>query len=563
MSLRNIWTIFQDFLALAVSLGITAFIIAIERKPLWLTSQGTLSTRQRQIYVTGTTILATLLAGFIVSRVQDILRRLFDHDLESSNHRNPITAQSRKWRTILKVNSLGDAFSHTRIILGYIMLALITPAIVSSITPTVASRDITYAQNIFNGASRINVGSGGDCTYIIPITTARQKKVDTEYFWDLGNGSAYYIPANIGGCPTRSAQILVGAINTQDSGNFAYADGGVAVHRSAIGTPYTLYSPDSILAPEFNSMLSDFNSNALKTVQCAPVMIRNPIRCRRGGTIRLSSSWFNVTSDDGLCQYNRLFSGRNLTVQQTMVKHMCPHGEVGQGTMIIAAIGGYAHWLSFAIDDEEHAPVIPPGGASIASTKYAITCTVDSRGTYEHRNVELNLRAAERFGTRHARYLHSDKTKCSGPKLDMSWYATAAASNWQTLFQNDGVDGWFDLIWEATGDHSHRKPPWAFEDSSNALEDVFGLVAALVGSRFNSSRSYPVNTTVTIAATRVGTSDNLALLYLIPLGFALVYLSTLMVRSYCSKEAKYNSTELADLQKYFGDRISAQKPIEC
>jgi hypothetical protein len=541
----------QSCLAILISLGISAFIVLVTQKPIYLTSRGSIAQTDRLIYVTGTTILATLLTSFILSQVQHLLRCRLDRGLLSKPDAEIEKKINRKWRTIIRVGDMGDAVSNIKITLCFILLGLITPALVTILTPTVTERAVQYPQKLYNGRSRITVNNGGDCVYIIPTQEALRKTIDTEYTWDLGNGSAYYYGVNIGGCPTRLAQLLIGLINIYDSGNFAYSDGGVAVHRSAIGAPHTIYSPDYALAPEFNQMLSTFQSDARRTAQCVPVMKQNPITCRPGGKVSASTSWLNVTADNGLCSINHQFSNRNLTRQQTMVKRMCPHGDVGQGTIVMAAVGGYAHWLAYSIDDIDHAPAIPPVTAPATNARYAITCTVDARNIYEYREVILNLAATESTGTRNTRFLYSNKTLCAGPAFDLSWYANAAAANWQTLFQNDGLDGWFDLIWEATGHHSRRQPPWAFENSENVLEDVLGLVSALVGSRFNSTSTYTVDTNLTYSATRIGTSDNLALLYLLPTTFALVCLIYLLFSELRQPAAEVDSTDLRRLRSFF------------
>jgi hypothetical protein len=542
-------TSIKALLALLSSLGINVVIILVTLKPLYLTSWGLIQSTERNLYLTGTTILATILTGFIASSTQDLLLLRFDNELQSHKDNTSFKSLNRKWRVILKANQFFESFTGGRlfgIFLAYAIISLITTSIVSSISPTAGSKTFSYPQMVYNGESRITVGNTGNCTSIITLETAEQV-VDYNYYWDLGNGNAYYIPANLGGCPTRDAQLLVGLINMVDSGSFAYTDSGVAVHQSAIGAPNTVYSAEKRLAPEFNTMLSTYGTSALETSQCVPVMKINPISCRTGGTIKLATHWFNLTSDDGLCQYNRYFSGRDPTASQTMVKGMCTHGDVGQGTMVIAASGGYAHWLAITIGDEAHAPStsIPVGSAT-----YMVTCTVDTRNIYEHRLVTLDMKASNSTGTRYSRFLKSNGTSCSGPLLDRARIATAAAANWQTLFQNDG-SGWFDLIWEATGGHAHRSPPWAFQNSVNPLEDAFGLVAALVGSRFNGTSTYSVDTTVKVTTTRVGSPNLIGLLYLIPPLFATILITWLLLLSQGGARSHFSSTELDDLRRFF------------
>lgn len=132
--------------------------------------------------------------------------------------------------------------------------------------------------------------------------------------------------------------------------------------------------------------------------------------------------------------------------------------------------------------------------------------------------------------------------------MDRSRLATVAAANRQTLFQNDGADGWFDLVWEARGGHYGRKESFGFGDSTNALEDVLGLVAAMVGARFNGSERYSVDTTVEIEVTGVGSDNLLLLLWMIPPLFAAAVLTFLLLTT---ESQSFSSVELADLKGLF------------
>ena len=68
------------------------------------------------------------------------------------------------------------------------------------------------------------------------------------------NGMVYLVQVAEGACPTRDAQML-GSINGLDRDAFAYADAGVAVHRSAVSAPVSIYFPERWRAPHFGRML--------------------------------------------------------------------------------------------------------------------------------------------------------------------------------------------------------------------------------------------------------------------------------------------------------------------
>ncbi|KAK4221723.1 hypothetical protein QBC38DRAFT_491523 [Podospora fimiseda] len=537
-------------LAILISVLIATIDTLVTIKSFYLRSVGTLTETQRQLYIQGTTVLATILTKFIVSQAQTLFLRHFDHRLHASAQQHSetsLTQLSKKWRSILQVSSIQEtwsSWSRLAIFATYFLIGLITAAMVTSLSPTISSRTTHYPQAIFNGRSLLTENTG-NCDYILPVENATRVN-DQEYWWDLNNGSALWMPANIGACPTRYAQLLIGNINGLDAESFAYADNGVAVHRSAIGAPITIYSPHPGFAPGLNSTLAKYRSHALTTKQCVPVMRRNPIFCRTGGTVTLTNNTFKIVSDDGLCTFTRRFSSRNPREKQTMVKHMCPHSEVGQGTIVIAASGGYAHWLAVGINDVVNAP---PTNIPVYKAIYSISCTVDARDVYEHKMVQLDLRASDGRdgGARYTRFLSSGE-RCQGPEMSMSRLATVAAANWQTLFQNDGTDGWFDLVWEATGGHYGRKEGFGFGDSTNALEDVLGLVTAMVGARFNGSERYVIDTVVEIEATRVGSGSLLVLLWVLAPLFAAGVIVTLLVMT---EKLGFRSIELNDLKNMF------------
>lgn len=231
-------------LAILVSLLIAAVNALVTIKSVYFRHVGTINETVRQLYIAGTTITATILTKFVASQFQTLLLRRFDRHLDNAG-RQDLRQDSRKWRVILQAAPLKESlwpWARLRIFLSYLLIALMTTAMVAFLSPTVSFRTVLTQQSVYNGLSRHMEGNPGICTRVIPLDDARSL-IDDAYFWDLGNGSAYYIPANEGGCPTRYAQLLIGNINTFDADSFAYADGGVAVHRSAIGAPISVYSP--------------------------------------------------------------------------------------------------------------------------------------------------------------------------------------------------------------------------------------------------------------------------------------------------------------------------------
>jgi hypothetical protein len=183
---------------------------------------------------------------------------------------------------------------------------------------------------------------------------------------------------------------------------------------------------------------------------------------------------------------------------------------------------------------------------------------MDARDIYEYRQVTLNLQSLNNPGSHFARRLFSSGETCSGPELDRSLCALTASANWQTLHQNDGLDGWPDTLWEATG--LGRKPPYAFDNSDNALEDTLGLVAALVGSMWNTTSTKTIGSEVVVTNIRMGSGKLPALAYLFPPVFAAALLLALIISTCFFKRDNsrvYSSAKLEDLIE-FGKEVGQQ-----
>jgi hypothetical protein len=330
-------------------LALISTFIAILLTPIYLTTYGVYSTKQHAIYVTGTTILATLFTSFVSSQIQKLLLyKLDDHLRQEATRprRSGLVSLTRRWQAILRIGKLVDRGRHLPIALSYILAGLITTAIVATFSPSQTTRLFPYSLKIPHGPQQ--------CPLTEDLLAVEQNGRD--YYWNLGNGSALAYPANACG-PSRIALTLSGDINTINPDAFAYADSGVAVHSSAIGAPFSVYAPNNNTAPEFNVLLREYGSSVVNTSQCVPVMAKNPISCRRGGTVILQqNNVMNLISDDGLCNYVTAFPFINTSTSSTMAQKMCAHDQVGQGTIVIGGTMAYATWIAYALGDTTNVP---------------------------------------------------------------------------------------------------------------------------------------------------------------------------------------------------------------
>jgi len=534
--LRNLLRNVTPVLALVLSVATTAALITIVFTTTYLTTSGLYSSTQRALYVTLSTVLATLIAAFVASQLQHLLLQQIDHQLASvSNAEEGINlkALDARWQAVLKVAGFRDTFHHIPIKVTFLIVGLITTAIVAGFTPSTTIRVFPYNPVI-------PLGPNAHCVYTIYDLTDRE-----DYSWNVGNGNSLFIQANMGWCPTREAVTLSGGINIVNPDEYAYADTGVAVHSSAIGTPISVYSSEKTDDPELNILLHLHGSSVVSTTQCVPVMEQNPISCRKGGFVSVdrASSSISVFSEDNIsCSYTEQHVLNPALYPTSMIMKMCTHGEVGQGTIVLGAVGRNSLSLAGAVGDSSFF------NSGNTDSSYVVTCQVDTRNIYGYRTVTLELQATNVSESSYSRALVGHDA-CT-PKvwtIGTDLIATSAAANWQLLVQNNGLDGWFDTINQLTsGSGPLRSPPWAFNNSENALEDILGLTAALVGSRINSS-AVILDGTTSILATRIGSGNIFALVFAIPpIGAALILLYLLITRPQ-TDPGGFKSSSIADL----------------
>ena len=494
--------------ALVASLIVAVVLITVAATPIYLKSSGAFSTKQHVGYVACTTTVATIITACIASQVRALLLL---HQIDSKIQGTfDVSLLNERWRVILKMGSPKEILRNPAIVTISLLTSLITTAIVAGLTPDLTTRRSPYSPKISYGPN--------SCCRTQPLSDVELD--GREYYWDLGNGSAFFIPANAGGCPTRFATVLAGNVNSVDPDVFAYADGGVEVPGNAVGTPLSIYSSRPNVAPEFTSLLDMYGQSVVSTTQCVPVMRKNPITCRRGGTITLGPSQMNLTSSDGRCKHKAELPFYSPLTDNTMASAMCAYGEVGQGTIVMGASGSYVKWLASFLGDYHYPHPTDDGdmgnGGDWAGYSYVVTCTVDARDVWEYRTVTLILQNPDTPDQSYARALQGHEPCFPIPEtsaINECLIGTSAAANWQILDQNAGQDGLLDLLGDLTD--NWRPPPYGFNNSINALEDALGLISALVASRISSS-TVAVNGTVVRTATTVGTRKAFAFLFIIP-----------------------------------------------
>ncbi|KAL8380594.1 hypothetical protein RB595_005052 [Gaeumannomyces hyphopodioides] len=483
------------------------------------------------------TIIASALTAFVASCLRKLwLARI---DLLFSPSTDPRFLQG-KWATALAVSPIADLFRHFDIQLTYLIGALITTSIVASLTPTSATRELGFSVDVAPGPP-------WRCAMVRGVSDKRY----SVYEWRLPNGSYLAAGGNWAACPSRWAVTLMGGINFINASQYAYADLGVAIKSTAIGTPVSVYGKDPVT--EMGAGLSDFlgryGSNAVNTTQCARVMTANPVACRRGGKVLVDSDGtITATSTDGQCSAKSIRAVSDSQTDGLMAKSICSRGAPGQATIVLGGINAFARWLAVAVND----PGRPFEDEDARGYRYAITCDLDARDVFRYRSVTLSLQdSAQIQETNMGRQLNGGSVDCKkfDAAINLGLFATAVSANWQPLSQNDGLDGWFDSVNQMTIDKSGRQarpPPYAFSNSQNALEDTLGLVVALATARINGT-SEKVPARGAVINTRVGSGKLPGLAYAVPPLLTALTLLALLLSAWPSKRLHFACTRLDHL----------------
>lgn len=314
-----------------------------------LTQHGSYTGTERTLYTMVVTIIATIITSTILQGFRYLYLDTIDDKLSQPGD-PPLTGlpdtgkklQSR-WQTTLSISSIADSFRNFPVYSTFLAGALVTTCITAGFTATTATRQVSYSPLI---------SSNDPYIFARPWDT-EDPAVGCTINWKLPNGSFFCAWVWHGGFPQHRAFKLMDGINVNSPDVYAYADLGVAIHSSAIGAPVTLYDAQrqgyglQELARRY-----DWNMNAVSA--CAPVMVRNPVKCRPGGKITYSpegsaTPTMTLTSDDGKCSISKQLT-KPAKDAVYMLKHQCAHGEVGQATYIIgAANSNYARWVAMGL----------------------------------------------------------------------------------------------------------------------------------------------------------------------------------------------------------------------
>jgi hypothetical protein len=536
--------------AALISFGAFGAIAVVTTTTLRLTNFGTYNAVQRTIYTVIVTLVSTILTAMIVDGLRGLYLGQIDNKLDGFAQ-NDVRTQKRvdaRWQTALGISSIKDKFRNFSVESSLLLAALVTTCITAGFTATSATRVEPYSPYI---------PSPDPFIFARPWDKGKQPSYGI-LNWDLGNGSWYSVWVWAGGSPQHNAYGLMNGINIIDPQVYAYSDRGVAVRSSAIGAPVTIYDPQHA-SYGLQDIMEQYDWNVNAASACVPAMVKNPVKCHQGG----NTTWLNggktvrTTSDDGKCKHQQDATD-NKTYFTWMLKETCTTGKVGQAVAIFGATSGYANWLamSMGIDLGPEYSKLPA-----AQQMYTVQCDIDATdNVFQYRNVTLSISRQGTATSPYNRVLSSDNSSCSPPghpAISLSLAATAAMGPYFTTYE-DGAAGWFQSLLNvasSTGDYGHapnesiRRPPFAFPDSTNALEDVLGLMGALSVSRAVLNMSL-VHTTgsAEVVFTRIGPGKLFALAFaILPLLVGVIVTSLMFTVK--NNESGLKSNSLRDLVK--------------
>jgi len=361
-----------------------------------------------------------------------------------------------------------------------------------------------------------------------------------ENAWELSNGSYLNVGVDYQFCPTSETLTLMGTMNVLDPQDYGYADLGVAVRQAALGAPGSIYSTFDPLksiqsSSPLNYTLSQYGTSLTSTSSCAPVLTSNPVQCSKANA-SFSGGTLTIASDDGSCSsslYIGNTTGDIVTAYGWSTSNMCSRGDVGQATIVAAGLNVDAYYAAVSMGDVDWINNNYTNSAPFLI--YGITCTIDTSAAIQMRDLTLTFNDRLGGSRAYSRVLdadgsslcHSDFKGEPVPPVNNKLRAMSAFGSWQLLQYSD----FFQLIRpftlttqliaseEENTNEWVRAPPFVYANSRNALEDVFGVATALSLARTTitgGSGGERVWGSATIAYSRIGIGERLALLYILP-----------------------------------------------
>ncbi|KAI9857985.1 MAG: hypothetical protein M1813_007955 [Trichoglossum hirsutum] len=421
--------------ALLLLIIITASLIALVFTRLSIFKGDRYDNRTGNVWTFGIAIIATVCATFVRKQLKVLWLKEVDRLLESTPAGPARDALDKRWRTTLQIAHITERWGNLtnfRVDLSYMIASLLFACISAGFSIQNEFRKVEY---------RPEIPVGQD--YFCANTTTALDPDQISSYWEL-NSQYYQVFPTMVGCPPTQILPALGNINPIDPREFAYSDMGVAVKNTAIGAPASIYGWVNGRDRAVIGLSSVYRVGLLSTWQCVPVMKRNPISCRQGGTVEQKSNNMTVISKDRSCSYMGTFASNPVDFGRAMVKHICYRNEFGKATIVLGALGGWAATLGDMINEPT------------SLDEFAVTCTVNvTPETFEYRWVKLSFQSD--FGDSGVSFGKSlvGGEACAGPSEPAGTNARiglAAASSSELLIEGHGDFGWSQTLSKITLD---------------------------------------------------------------------------------------------------------------
>ena len=533
---------------LATDFLVILLLAALIPVMIWVIWTAPIITTTTTYVVPGVTAAATLLTAAVKGRIQHgwirkleaPLRRLLLKPEDTSSSTLNIEALNKKWRRVLGINNVADKLTPNWIMLSFLPCTLLMTAIVTTFTPTVGQRVVEYRPLI--PGSKYMFTTTPDTEACAGVAANQEAKPRHAYPWPLKNGNVFFA-AYDGDCTASRVLSHVSNINSLNPDIYTYVDAGVAVHRIAMGASALLYRGQA-----FRRLSKAYGQSLKSTSQCVPVMTSNPVSCKKGkGTLRRMDkhNYLELKVDLGQHKVTRPVGfARNFSHDSAMVNYLWgdadTKGEVGNAFVVFSAYnsptgaGLFAKDLARTFNDPDE-----DAGTEPAST-YIVTCTITPQNVFAYRRVTLNLQASGAHegrdiaeGSSALQYSHllEGVEPCVPEKESVGYlhHTAVALAQYKMVMENFGLDGHFSTVFRIAG--VDRKPPYAFNQSRNGLEDALGVISALgvanlrvVGENGVAADAADERAEAVVDVRQLGYGNRVVLLLIIPPLMALIFL---------------------------------------
>jgi hypothetical protein len=543
----------QAVIAIVIQACVVILLAILVWIKVYIKKPGNLSNDSRILYVTGITILATLVS----SNTSGQIRRLWVRRYLSSAEDDENLEWKRAWAaTVVGLSSLLDSIKCWPVSVSFLISGLITTAIVAGLSPTVSPGNlITFASFCLPKHCYILT----PLTVIIPteaeifpsgytdgleacLLTSKGNDSSDWFNWQLSDGSN--IAINTTSNPYCATQMVLpimsdSLLQTEYEWGFSYTMGGVPIQNAAVGVAFSPFYGFIGTFGNGGLLLGD-GPDFLWSVQCLPTMTQNPVQCRAIGNVTIGTS--ELTVDAANCSITSPIYSVDPNTQGASVAGACTNGlEVGTATIVMGSVNRHASMLASAMNDTSF---------DRSRKSYVVACSVNIGPSLSYRQLNYSQASASDWGGYNgpAFKVTGDSTSGCQPTLGLqailtnTTLASAAAGSWQLLSENRYLDGWWSTLYYYTTILGQRNlgedNQYIFNNSRNALEDALGLSSGIAFGTFLATKTpESIDGQVTIygktviSGIRIGSGKWWAIFYILPSLFSIIVLVVLLLQS--------------------------------